>query len=105
MRAGDLNTRITIQRQETAQDSAGEAIKSWVNHATVWSDFRNISGLQAAKNDAQASTVKASARIRWRTDLDHSMRVIAGSGTYTVEAVLQDMKRREYVDLVLERVT
>lgn len=105
MNAGDLNTRITIQHQQIVQDGAGQAIPTWVDLAHVWADFRHKSGMQAVVNDAEKSTVKASARIRWRTGLDHSMRVIAPTGTYMVEAVMPDLRSREYVDLVLVRQT
>ena len=105
MRAGALKTRITIEHQQTVQDAAGQAIKTWTPLAMVWADFRHLSGIQLAKNDAQTSVVRASARIRWRTGLDHTMRVLAPQGVYQIEAVLPDLSLREFVDLVLVRKT
>ena len=104
MYAGQMRTLILIQRPFSAQDTAGEPIVGWQDVARVWANFRLLGGLETIKADALVSIVRASARIRWRTDLDASMRVLVGADVYTVKAVLPDEAGRQYVDLVLERV-
>lgn len=103
MRAGTLNTRITLQQQTTAADAAGQPLDVWDTVAIVWADLRHLSGVAAIKADSQTSIVKASARIHWRTGLAAGMRAVLASGTtYTITAVLPDEARRVHVDLVLE---
>lgn len=105
LRAGDLNRRITIQRRGTAEDSWGTPTpgpENWVEVGKAWAGIKTLSGLGAIKADAQASTVKVSIRVRWRTDLAAGMRVLHGGTVYDVEAVLPDVAGREHVDLVCE---
>ena len=104
MYAGQMRTRLLIQRPFSGQDTSGEPIVGWTDIGPDWADFRVLSGLEAIKADALVSIVRASARIRWRTDLDASMRVLVGADVYTVKAVLPDEAGRTHVDLVLERV-
>lgn len=105
MQAGSLNTRIVIQKRTSATDDWGSPLPdSWADHATVWADFRHKSGAETIKADAETSTVRASVRIRWRTDIDAGMRIAAGGAFYNVVAVLPDFKGRVFVDLVCERV-
>ena len=105
MQAGRLNRRCTLQAPGTTTDALGQPIPGWTDVATVWADIRMKSGLEAIKADAVTSTVRASIRIRYRTGLDASMRVLHGSTAYAIKAVLPDEARREHVDLVCEVVS
>ena len=103
MRAGTLNTRVTIERKTGGTNDWGEPLpESWTPVATVWSNVRHLSGSEAIKADAATSTVRASIRIRWRTGLDAGMRAMVGGTAYNITAVLPDLVRREHVDLVCE---
>jgi len=105
MRAGQLRTRITIERPSPEQDGAGQPIESWKPVVTVWADLRTVSGLETIRAGAETAIVKASARIRWRPGLDSSMRVLAGGSVFQITAVLPDLSRRQYIDLVLEKTS
>lgn len=103
MRAGTLNTRVTIERKTGGTNDWGEPLpEDWTPVATVWANVRHLSGAEAIKADAITSTVRASIRIRWRTGLDAGMRVVVGGTAYNITAVLPDLVRREHVDLVCE---
>lgn len=103
--AGSLNRRITIQKPGQLHDEWGSTIpgsENWVEVAKPWASIKNLSGLGAIKADAQASVVKTSIRIRYRTDITAGMRALHGSTVYDIKAVLPDEVRREHVDLVCE---
>lgn len=100
--AGRLNQRITIESPSASVDSLGQPVVGWQVVAMVWASIRHQSGAEAIKADAPISAVKASIRIRYRTGLDASMRVLHGATIYHIKAVLPDLARREYVDLVCE---
>lgn len=104
MQAGRLNTRCTLQQPGTTADELGQPIPGWTDVATLWADIRLKSGLEAIKAGAVTSVVNASIRIRYRTDINAGMRVLAGAVVYEIRAVLPEMGRREYVDLVAELV-
>lgn len=102
MRAGTLNSRATIQQQSATQDALGQPVQTWTDVATVWANIKHASGIESIKADALTSTVRASIQIRYKTGLTSGMRVVAGAVTYNVVAVLPDMEKREYTNLVCE---
>lgn len=102
MRPGLLNSRVVVQQQSTTQDAVGQPLNTWSTFATLWADVRHTSGIEAIKDSAIASVVRASIRVRYRGDLTAAMRVIHGSTTYNIVAVLPDVGGKEYVDLACE---
>lgn len=105
MRAGSLRTFITILHQQEAPPGGWSTGKvgPWVPLFTdVPADPRHVSGLEAIRADAVTSTVRASFRIRYQEGITAAMRVQEGSDVYAIKAVLMDLGRRQYVDLVCE---
>ena len=103
LRAGQLNRRVTLQRRATGQDAAGQPVSSWQDVATVWASVLTQNGLESIKADRPVSQVKASIRIRWRTDIDAGLRAVLGATVYDIKAVLPDEIKRQHVDLVCEQ--
>lgn len=60
--------------------------------------------METIKADADTSSVKASVRIRRRTDVDAGMRVYLGAVVYEIKAVLPDEEARDRLDLACEVV-
>jgi SPP1 family predicted phage head-tail adaptor len=104
IRAGQLTRQVTIRRRDSGSDALGQPVNTWSDVATVWADVRHQSGMEAIKGDARVSNVKASIRIRYRTDILAGDRVILGSVTYEVLGVMPDEQRREFTDLACEVV-
>lgn len=105
MEAGKLNRRITIQRKTAGTDAWGAPLPdAWADYATVWANVRHLSGTESIKAGADVSVVRASIRIRWREGVDAGQRVLIGSATYQIQAVMPDLGGREYVDLVCQVV-
>lgn len=105
MQAGQLRDRITIQRKTAGTDAWGAPLpEAWADYASLWSNIRHLSGTESIKAGADVSVVRASIRIRWRTDITAGMRVLHGAAVYDIEAVLPGA-RREYVDLQAKRVS
>lgn len=102
---GSLNRRVTIKAPSTEQDEIGQPLDVWSDVATVWANIRHANGSETIKADAEASTVKASIRIRYRADITSAMRVHDGAVVYEIKAVLPDVVTRDSVDLVCEVVT
>lgn len=102
MRAGQLNSRATIQRLTSGQDSIGQPATTWTDVATVWANIRHKSGSEAIKADKDVSIVQASIRIRRRTDVTAAMRVLYGSTVYEIKVVLPDERHKDRLDLVCE---
>lgn len=105
MQAGRRNTRCVIQRRTGGTNDWGEPLpEGWEEHATVWANVKHLSGSEAIKADVETSTVRASIRLLYRTDITAGMRVLIGTAVYDIEAVLPDMAQRKHVDLVCKLV-
>ena len=68
-------------------------------------NIRYGSGSEAIRSGQVASLAKVSIRIRWRTDVNASMRVLCNGVAYNIVNVMPDMQRRVHVDLVCEAQT
>lgn len=105
-RAGTLRDRIHIQRKTGGKNRVGQPLPGgWENitPTRIASDVKHKSGLGAIKADAEVSIVRASIRIRRRSDVAAGMRVLFGAAVYDIEAVLPGSSR-EFVDLVCKKV-
>lgn len=99
---GDLNQRVTIQAPGATVDALGQRVPGWADVCTLWADVRQPSGLQQVRGDAVLSRVRASIRVRQRSDITPAMRAVHGAAVYDIKAVLPDNKTRMYMDLVCE---
>lgn len=104
MRAGTLNTRISIRRQEQVKTGGGQVVGQWVEHAATWANVRFPSGSATIKAGTDVSLVRASIRIRFRDDIHSDMRVVTNGMVFDVQAVLPDLAGRAYVDMVCQSI-
>lgn len=103
MRAGLLLNRVKIQKHQRIKDAAGQYIESWEDVAQVWANIRHLSGSESIKAGAVTSVVNASIRVRSRTTVDASCRVLHDDRAYDVEAVLPGPSKT-YIDLVCKLI-
>lgn len=103
MDSGSLNKRVEIWEKSAGVDDWGQPLpEAWQLRVRLWANIRHPSGSQSIKADAPVSTVRASIRIRFRTDIVASMQVRYKTTVYDIQAVLPDLERQEHVDLVCE---
>jgi SPP1 family predicted phage head-tail adaptor len=102
MRAGTLNSYVTVEYRSGAQDAAGQPVDDWIELAGMWANIKNRTGAESIRADQQSSTVRTSIRVRWREDITADMRVVHGSRIYEIKAVLPAEDERDRVDLVCE---
>lgn len=98
-----LNHRIRLMKRAPGTDSAGSISKEWVLVAEAWADVRFQSGAESMRAGGEASSVKASIRIRARADVDASMRAVYRGVTFDIQAILPD-NDRAFAFLVCEAV-
>lgn len=106
MNAGKLNSRITILHKVKTKDKSGATVHEWRRYRDVWANVRHVSGSETVKADVLSSSIRASMRIRFVSDITPDMRVLLKSGAeYEIKAVMPDLVGRNYCDLVCESVT
>ena len=97
-----INSSITVQQRATAADALGQPVDTWSTVAEIWGEIRHPSGVQQIKAGAEVSTVRASIKVRKRSDITAAMRVLHGATTYDIKAVLPDEIGRVFMFLVCE---
>ncbi|QDJ91873.1 phage head closure protein [Acinetobacter haemolyticus] len=87
LNAGDLRDRVIIQKKSgSGRDDDGFANTiSWVEHANLWAKITPLSARDLfAAQAAQAKTI-ARMMVRYRTDIDTTMRVIYRGMIYAID--------------------
>lgn len=103
--AGRMNRRVVIERRGAGEDAAGQPVESWEPVASVYADIRAPSGLSGARDmqgDIAASLARYSVRIRFRDDIDTTMRIRTQGQVFDIKQVRPDYAGRVYTDLICE---
>lgn len=91
MNSGMLRHRLTLQKRVETQDPVtGELTHTWTTVAEIWGKVEALSGREFISAQALQSKVTAKIRIRYRDDIDASMRISHRGKIYNIEAVLPD---------------
>lgn len=100
--AGDLRHRVTLQRKQVTQDQAtGEMVTAWADVAQVWAAILPSSGREFIAAAAAQSEVQGKIVIRFRDDVDASMRIVYRGKYFNILAVLPDAESgREHLTLM-----
>lgn len=102
MHAGQLRNVVTIEKRGSGYDEAGQPVTTWTTFATVRGDVRHLSGTETIKADALTPAVRTSIRIRWLEGVTAGMRAQVNDSVYEIRAVMPEMGKRRFVDLVCE---
>lgn len=98
--SGDLRHFVVIQRKTVTQDpNTGEQIETWPDFASVWADMNYQSVREFVAANAEQSEVRGYCAIRYRDDVDATMRVVHRGKYYGVLGVMPDNESG------LERIT
>lgn len=93
LEAGKLRHRIKIERPVITQDqNNGAPITTWTELATVWGQISPMSARDLIASQAEASKVMGRITIRYRADIDETMRLVheAKGDIYNIEGILAD---------------
>ena len=103
--ASQLRSLVSVQRMAAGTDDLGQPNGAWTELVKLRADIRHPSGLEQLRGDGIVSRLRASIRVRLRSDITPAMRVVHGSTVYEIKAALPDLQTRAYLDLVCEAVT
>lgn len=76
LNAGPMDQRITIQRRVDARNAMGENAYTWQDVATVWARAEPLRGREWFAAAQMQATADVRFTIRYRADLDATMRVL-----------------------------
>ena len=91
-----LNKRVTILRLDKVPDEYGELIDQWIDVATVWAAIEPLRGREYFASMAEHAEVTTRIRIRYRDDIDRTMRVQHGATVFEILHIIHpEFARRE----------
>lgn len=89
--AGLLRHKVQLQAPQIAQDpDTGEMVKTWVTIAEPWAQIVPSSAREFIAASAEQSEVRGRIVIRYRGDVDASMRIVYRGKWYAILGVLED---------------
>lgn len=100
--SGNLRHKVQLQAKQITQDPVtGEMVTTWVTIAQPWAEIVPMSGREFVAAGAEQSEVRGRIVIRYREDVDASMRVVYRGRYYNILAVLPDAESgREHLTLM-----
>lgn len=108
-RFGDLRHSCLIERKSVTHDTTyGTEIISWVPVATTWCSIEDVapSRSEAVKNGIASAAIQTIVRIRFRTDVDSSMRMTINRPTLTVYQIIagpSEIGNRQGLEFMVEK--
>ena len=105
-----LNKRCRIERPVSTQDTYGAVVTEWVTLAVVWCEVqdRAPSRDEQLNQTATVSGVRARVRMRYRSDVDTSVRLVIMRPEQTVWGVVggpAEIGNRDCIELMCEKVS
>lgn len=99
---GDMNKRVSIQEASRTSDGAGGSVVTWTTTATVWASVEPTNGHEPYIAQALRGKVTHKVRMRYRSGVRPSMRLLYGSRIFTIQAALNDKEEGRYLMLLCE---
>lgn len=101
--SGNLRHRVQLQAKQVSQDpDTGEMVDSWVTIAQPWAEIVPMSGREFMAAGAEQSEVRGRIVMRYRDDVDASMRVVCRGKWYAIHGVMEDADSlREHLTLAV----
>ena len=89
LRAGELRHRIVIEEPREREDDFGEPVKDWqpIPHSGASAKKEDLSGRELFQAQQINARVSTRFTLRYRTDINATMRVVHGEDLYGIESV------------------
>jgi SPP1 family predicted phage head-tail adaptor len=104
IRAGDLDTRVRIERRSTVQDAAGEPALAWELVAERWASIERTPGSEIYASAQRNGRVPTVFRLRYLADVVPAMRLIAQGRVYDIRSVVRPRGRASDMLLVTDEL-
>lgn len=102
----NLNKRCRIEYPVTTKDPVyGSVTTAWTLKAVLWCSIQDVlpSRSEKIKSGLAIGAKQARLRIRYRTDLDSSMRVMIEGDTYQIISDFAELGNKEFSEAMIEK--
>lgn len=104
--ASELRHRVMIQKKGSERDPDGYPIPvGWDDYKGLWAKVTHLSGKDLIAAQANQSKVVARLKLRYREDIDTTMRVVYKDKIYAIDsqALEDNSSGNEYITFLLSR--
>ena len=98
-----LNRKIEIQSLVVTPTDAGGFTESWVTLTSAWSKIKNASGTELIHADQLGAVAFSDFTIRYRSDLNESMRIIYRGTEFQVRHINNIEEADKFLIIKAER--
>lgn len=106
--ASELRHRVMIQQKGPDRDADGYPISvAWTEYKKLWAKVTHLSGKDLIAAQANQSKVVARLKLRYRKDINTTMRVVYKDKIYAIDSqALEDNNSgNEYITFLLSQGT
>lgn len=100
MKAGQLRHRITIEQQTQSKNAIDEVVLSWSTFCTVWAAIEPATGRSYYAANQFESKVDGRVRIRYRNDIEPTMRIKFGDRILSIVSIVHPQENRRELHLM-----
>ena len=105
MKAGQLDQRVTVERQQGGFDELGQPLPdTWAPLFTCWAAVEPLTGREYIAASAAVSEVTARIRMRFRPWMTNTDRVIHDGTVYQIESVIDVRSENRELHLMCKAV-
>ncbi len=97
--SAELRRRGQLQSVSRAPDANGNRTDAWTTYATVWFGLPAATGREQQRNQTIVEAASFNIKIRYRTDVERSHKLVYGSRTFLINDV--DDFNEEHTHLLL----
>jgi head-tail adaptor len=69
MRAGQLDTRVALQRKATVYSGSGDPIDTWLTLVERWAAMRPLTGIEANASEQWVAREQTEFTVRWSQEI------------------------------------
>ena len=104
MRAGKLRHRIDLKSPTETNDGKGGVTTTWTTDATVWAERYDLKGPEQIQSMQLATPITAKFRIRYRSDVQATWRIVHGDTTYRIVSAPVADARNSMLEMVVQEI-
>lgn len=100
--AARLRHRVTIQQPQETADGLGGVSISWQDVAEVWAQIVPLNGGESMFAFQQQAQVSHRITIRYRADVDASMRIVFEGRAFNIRSVVNVQEAKVMLELLAQ---
>lgn len=100
MNIGKLRHRVTFRIRSISQNDFGEWITSYTDWVTVWAAIEPNLGKRYMEALQANSEVQGVIRIRYRSGVLPTMRIVYGSQTFSIVAIVHPLEQKKELHIL-----